>query len=297
MVIITIKVIITEKVHVASLAPEAFLVNEHEKNWDQYKERRYEIAFMRYLAESTSYRVIHKLGYGSYGITYLLEYKDCKKKAVLKRMRARGRKNKKIRNHFFFEIATLQHLKDQHIPKVLGGGQIEDIPFYIMEYIDAKTFEQLIFQDRKKFTLDESLEIVAELFKIVFTIHEAGYVHRDLRIPNILIVNGSLRIIDFGLAVPLQSEDLQHFRNPKKLKTPESDLYAIGHFLLFLLYSNYDITDRKERPWQEELQLPHEIEYLIERLLGIQKVFPNVTEASEELDRIRNYLSKQQRII
>lgn len=262
-----------------------------QKNWNQYREKHYEIVFMRYIAEQTPYRVIRKLGYGSYGITYLLEDRKSEKKVVMKRLRARGKKKRKIRNHFFFEIATLQHLAEESFPKVFCGGQIEDIPFYIMEYMDGQTFEELIFQENKPFTVDESLKIVEELFEIVSKIHKAGYAHRDLRIPNILSVDGKLRIIDFGLAAPLQKEDKQlwRHRHPKRLKTPQSDLYAIGHFLLFLLYSTYHPTESKERSWQEELKLPFDIENFIERLLGIKEIFQNIPEAQNKLSQIRNH--------
>lgn len=267
------------------------------RKWEQYREQRYEMAFMHYIAEKTNYRFIQKIGYGSYGITYLLEDKNSKKKVVMKRLRARGRKKKKIRNHFFFEMSVLDHLRDAHIPQIYGGGQIDDIPFYLMEYLEGQTFEELIFRENKQFTIEESLKIVEELFKIVSKIHEAGYVHRDLRIPNILSVNSKLRVIDFGLAVPIQQVDRRKIYNPKHLKTAQSDLYAIGHFLLFLLYSNYTVNERKDRPWQEELQLPNELEQFIERLLGIRDVFLGVTDAARQLDRIINNFEKQQNAI
>lgn len=267
------------------------------RKWEQYREQRYEMAFMHYIAEKTNYRFIQKLGYGSYGITYLLEDKDIKKKFVMKRLRAKGRKNKKIRNHFFFEMSVLDHLRDSHIPRIYGGGQIDDIPFFFMDYIDGKTFEQLIFNEKKKYTINQSLKIVAELFQIVLKIHEAGYVHRDLRIPNILSVKDSLYVIDFGLAVPIQQVNRRKIYNPKHLKTAQSDLYAIGHFLLFLLYSSYEVKERKDRPWQEELQLPNELEQFIEKILGIRDVFLGVTDAARELDRIINNFEKQQNAI
>ena len=107
-----------------------------------------------------------------------------------------------------------------------------------------------------KFSVEESLTIVKQLFEIVMTIHSHGIVHRDLRIPNILLRNGELYIIDFGLACYMKEQiPLDSIHNPKKIESYISDLYCIGHFLLYLLYSNYTPTRKKERCWQEELQL------------------------------------------
>lgn len=134
------------------------------------------------------------------------------------------------------------------------------------------------------FSLESSLTIVKQLLEIVMTIHSHGIVHRDLRIPNILLHDGQLYIIDFGLACYTKDQDhLDPIRNPKKTESYISDLYCIGHFLLYLLYSNYTPTEKKERCWQEELQLPPNVENYIERLLLIQPAFPSTEAAYEAL--------------
>ncbi len=74
----------------------------------------------------------------------------------------------------------------------------------------------------------------------------------------------------------------------KKLEDHRSDLYYIGHFLLYLLYSNYSPTNRKERSWQEELQLPRDVEKYIERLLLIGPAFSSVEEALQSIPSFIN---------
>ena len=118
--------------------------------------------------------------------------------------------------------------------------------------------------------------------------HEQGIVHRDLRIPNIILQNDKMTIIDFGLATKIDhSVRIDQIDNPKKAASPVSDLYALGHFMLFLLYSTYSPTSKKSRSWQEELALPTILQNYIEQLLMIQTPFPNAIAAKKQLQIVK----------
>ena len=194
---------------------------------------------------------------------------------MLKRLRVKHKKNAKTKSNFQQEIAFLKKKMHANLPMIEDVGSVEGLPYYIMNYIDGHTFEHLIFKMGMTFSVEESLTIVKQLLEIVMTIHSHGIVHRDLRIPNILLRNGELYIIDFGLACYMKDQvNLDSIRNPKKIESYISDLYYTGHFLLYLLYSNYTPTRKKERCWQEELQLPPNVQNYIERLLLIEPAIP-----------------------
>ncbi|MEK4700949.1 hypothetical protein MKX47_15435 [Solibacillus sp. FSL R7-0668] len=74
------------------------------------------------------------------------------------------------------------------------------------------------------------------------------------------------------------------------LPHPLSDLYAVGHFMLFLLYSLYEPLAKKSTTWQQELQLPPALQHYIERLLTINTPFQDATEALQALHQLRVYL-------
>lgn len=172
------------------------------------------------------------------------------------------------------------------IPSIKTKGTIQDMPFFVMDFIDGRTFEQLIFRDGQVFSLAEALTITQQLIIQVIALHTKGIVHRDLRIPNILLVEDKLHIIDFGLATYIKKVDLITIRNPKQAKNHISDLYFIGHFLLFLLYSTYEPTSRKAKSWQEELSLPTEVTCYLEKLLCISEPFQNTTEALQSIQSL-----------
>lgn len=254
-----------------------------------FSDKKYEKFLRDYIDTETNYRFIEELGVGSYGVAYLIEHSVSGKKYVLKRMKTKHRNNEKLRTKFELEIQLLQKINLPNVPTVISQGVIQHIPFYIMDYIDGKTFEQEIFREGKIFTLFESLQITKNLLESVVTIHQKGIVHRDLRIPNILLKEDDLYIIDFGLAAYINNDvPLETIDNPKRVENHLSDLYFIGHFLLFLLYSNYTPTNKKEMSWQEELLLPTDIVEYIERLLLIRPPFSSAEEALKSIPHITN---------
>ncbi|WP_390291442.1 serine/threonine-protein kinase [Ureibacillus sp. GCM10028918] len=223
---------------------------------------------------------IEEIGVGAYGVAYLLEDPASCNKYVLKRMKTKHRRKGKIRQKFAQEIKILKEIGLPNVPAVISHGEIQEIPYYIMDYIEGKTFEQAIFIDGQTFPLERSLQITKELIKIIIEFHKKGIVHRDLRIPNILFKDNKLSIIDFGLAAYMNKElGIADIDNPKRAGNHISDLYFIGHFLLFLLYSTYSPTHKKEYSWQEELHLPREVVDYIERLLLIRPAFINAEDA------------------
>lgn len=234
-----------------------------------------------YVEQETPYHYQDILGIGGYGVAYLLTHKETKQKYVLKRLKSKHKNRSSSRQKFQLEIAILKKLHNSsYFPSFITEGEIKNVPFYIMEYVEGQTFEQAIFNDGVTFSLSQSLVITKQLLEIVIFMHHQEIVHRDLRIPNILIKDNKLRVIDFGLAAYLKEDvSLSEIHNPKKAENHVSDLYFVGHFLLFLLYSNYTPTKHRERSWQEELQLPPEVTEYIERLLLIRPVFPNAQDA------------------
>ena len=249
-----------------------------------FQEKKLHILFKEYIERETEYHFSEILGMGSYGVAYLLIHAQTKEKVVMKRLRAKHRKSAKTRSKFRQEIDMLKSIQLRNVPAVLNEGELNNIPFYLMEYIDGHTFEHVIFEENQQFSEIQSLQITKQLFEIVMFLHSKGIVHRDLRIPNILIRNEQLHIIDFGLSAYMkETNDIHVIKNPKRAENHISDLYYIGHFLLFLLYSNYEPSNKKERSWQEELQLSDDIQNFIERLLLIKPGFSSSAEAYEML--------------
>ena len=70
------------------------------------------------------------------------------------------------------------------------------------------------------YSLHESLSILMELLQPLEHLHQAGYVHRDVRIPNVVNDGQRLYLIDFGLSCRIGEQLPEALR--MGLKEPES---------------------------------------------------------------------------
>lgn len=67
------------------------------------------------------------------------------------------------------------------------------------------------YRNKRTISEEEGRQVMREILEGVNYIHSSGIVHRDLKPGNILMrsfesLQGSVRIVDFGLSAPLDSE-------------------------------------------------------------------------------------------
>jgi serine/threonine protein kinase, bacterial len=223
------------------------------------------------------YRIVRFLGAGSYGLTYLCEHRTTGEQAVVKQAKpSKGRLGAELLQREAEVMALMSHPR---IPKLVGTVAAGKHAYLIMEYVEGDTVEDLIFERGLNFTERTSLQVLRELMDIVAYVHGQGFVHLDIRIPNVIWKGNDLHLIDFGLAkrigahfVPERGMDEELVR--RRTPTLSSDYYALGHFLLYLLYSSYPSADSDTQEsasegddWEKELALSAGTTSLLRKLL------------------------------
>ncbi|TYR81202.1 protein kinase [Priestia megaterium] len=226
------------------------------------------------------YEVKKLLGMGSYGLTYVVWDRASQKEAVLKQLRKTKQRTIQGMHSFGYEQQILSKLNHPQIPSLHHVIEHDEGSFLIMDVIKGKTFEDLIFEEGKSYTEHEVLHILLQILEVVAYLHQEGVVHRDLRIPNIIDVNGTIHIIDFGLARFLDDqENIEHLVTEQQYMREisiKSDLYALGHFVLFLLYSSYQPKTKAEKSWEEELALSPGVTAIIKKMLQVNGCYDQV---------------------
>jgi len=230
------------------------------------------------------YTIQTQLGEGSYGVAYVARDEETKELVVLKQMKRT--KRKKRRASFEREALILKKLNHPQIPKLYDSFDVRGTLHLVMEYIEGDTIETLIFDKNKTYDEKEAFSLLADVLRVVQYIHAHGIVHRDLRIPNIVFRNGIVYVLDFGLARFLSEKNERLFTLEQRLRRTidvTSDIYALGHFLLFLLYSSYEPTADKEKSWEDELSLSKEARHVLRRMLQLDRPYVSVEQLMRDV--------------
>ena len=244
------------------------------------------------------YVIRELLGMGSYGLTYLCMDQQSGREVALKE--SKPSKGKLAARLLDREADVLQHLHHPAIPKLLDTFRVQKRNYIVTEYVRGQTLEQLIFEQGQQYTELECLELASQLLAPVAYVHEQGYIHGDVRIPNVILREGRVHLIDFGLARRLGEPLLPELKRRMKAMPepedepaiPDQDLQDIGHFLLFMLYSAYEPQkDVAPASWQEELKLTPELHEMLERLLGLRPEYAGgAGELLREMERLKRLL-------
>ncbi len=219
------------------------------------------------------YQIIQRLGQGRYGVCYLA-VKDTQP-VVIKRF-----KKNKLKN--VYEAQILAQLAHPGIPKFISLIREKGFYGFALEKKAGKTIQTILFKDKYRFTNLEIYQTGHQLIEILKYLHENGIVHRDLRIPNVIINQNQIALIDFGLA---RWEDEQHYSR-------QVDFFHLGDLLLYLLYSNYQGSISAKHPWHAELELTASQKLFLKKLLQLSKPYQSIDEIAHDFEAIFNNTSE-----
>jgi serine/threonine protein kinase len=151
---------------------------------------------------------------------------------------------------FETELTILRSLKSPYVPKYLGSGNMASHPYIAMERVAGRPLEDFI-KEGKVFSIDEVVQIGADLAQAVQSLHAQDAIHLDLKPDNILVDDqGKLTLIDFGLShharfPDLLAEEMRKGVGSAPYISPEqvigirsdyrSDIFSIGVIMYELL--------------------------------------------------------------
>lgn len=152
------------------------------------------------------------------------------------------------------EFEILSSLHHPHIIQVQDYGFYEDEPYFTMTLVEDS---QNIKEYAQKLSINEKIDLIIQLLESLAYIHQRGILHHDIKASNILVDEGHVYLLDFGLSI---ERGLRHLRIAgtitylapeiivNKMSSVASDLYSVGVILYELLtgqrpYRSERITD------------------------------------------------------
>ena len=216
-----------------------------------------------------SFKIIRVLGKGRYGICYLAQNFNGEF-VVIKRLRMIN--FEKTIENIQYEVTMLSTLECNKIPKVIGVINEKNFKGFVMEFIQGDTLSKLIKEDKYRFTKKEIYVVINQLIDIVRQVHEEEIVHRDIRTPNIIVSNGEVYLIDFGLA---RWRDYQYDYN--------IDFSFIGRVLITLLGTRLsEEKNKSELSWDKILEITREQKVFLKRMLSENNFYESIYVVQSE---------------
>ena len=205
----------------------------------------------------SKYKLIKKLGEGSFGKVYKAEY-NSKYYAIKFEIREGGQDL--LKN----EATIMSYLKgNPHIPKAYSYGFSGNYNIFVLQLL-AKSLED-IFNERQKFSLKTGAMLAYQMIEVLKYIHSKHIIHRDIKPDNFVLgsdeFNAYLYLVDFGLAKKYRSSKTLK-QNPymKKKKLTGTARYASIHAMEEMEQSRRDDLEavsyvimyfiRGNLPWQ-----------------------------------------------
>ena len=102
------------------------------------------------------------------------------------------------RQRFEREARAVARLNHPHICALYDVGRQDGVEFIVMEYLDGETLSARLA--RGPLPLDEALRHATALAQALARAHREGIIHRDLKPSNVMLTEGGVKLLDFGLA-------------------------------------------------------------------------------------------------
>lgn len=142
-----------------------------------------------------------RLGKGGMGSVYMGHNKE-RVTAAIKVVSSI--KDERDRDRFKQEIQALSLIKTPYVARLYDYDYLAKKPWYASEYVSDMSLREVI-QTTGSFTGGNWWNLAQHLLIALEAIHDKGVIHRDLKPENVMIVKSEPKLIDFGLAKPVEN--------------------------------------------------------------------------------------------
>ncbi len=148
------------------------------------------------------YRVLRQLGEGGMGVVFEAEDQRLGRRVALKVLRPDGA-DPMARERLIREARVAAGVVHPLICQVYALGELGSSPYIAMELVEGETLAGRLA--RGPLPPFEALRLAVTMIEALAVLHRHGIVHRDLKPSNVFLGTRGLKLLDFGLARPVQA--------------------------------------------------------------------------------------------
>ena len=149
------------------------------------------------------YLISKVIGEGGMGLVVLAANVHTQAEAAMKFLLPEVMANAEIKQRFIQEAKAPAKIKHDGIASVTTMGEHKGGLYLVMEFVDGRTLYDEVYKRRRgPLPLLQALRILALVADALHAAHEKGFVHRDIKLENIMLKwqGDWIKILDFGIA-------------------------------------------------------------------------------------------------
>ena len=235
----------------------------------------------------SGYKIIKKIGSGGMGDVYLAEHEVLETTVAIKSLHANLVTDESFKKRFRTEAKVHAKLDHPNIVKLIDFQERQDGLFIIMEYVEGKQLDDYIHNDSGPIPEKELLSLFAQIVDAISHAHAKGLVHRDIKPANVIIFNGKIKVLDFGIAKEASTESgltktgvqvgTPMYMSPEQVNGEKidklTDIYSLGVTLFYMAVG--------KPPYENSNAIKMGIKIISEPFPTAKEFYPGVSDKIE----------------
>ncbi|HEX6088400.1 MAG TPA: serine/threonine-protein kinase [Thermoanaerobaculia bacterium] len=153
------------------------------------------------------YKVVSQLGRGGMGVVYKGRDEALNRFVAIKVLTENLTEDPTFLQRFVREAQAAAALSHPNVVQIYFTGQDDDgHPYFVMEFVPGQSLDQML-RSEGRIDNPRASQLMLQAAHGLAAAHDLGIIHRDIKPANLMLdERGTLKIADFGLALPPDAE-------------------------------------------------------------------------------------------
>ena len=191
------------------LTAEGYSSEEREQKLRELEQKESEYTRLRrHTLSESDFDLLTIIGRGAFGEVRIVKERSSGNIFAMKKLRKSEMVKRGQVEHVRAERNILAAVNHPSVVKLFYSFQDDDFLYLVMEYLPGGDIMSLLMR-RDILTENEVRFYIAEAVVALSTVHKHNFIHRDIKPDNLILSkDGHIKLSDFGLCKPVQTEGL-----------------------------------------------------------------------------------------